>query len=254
MILWSKVWCKHIVQALSFSLLEKFTKKLRACINFSCCSKNHKNSRKKHKISWCFGKLPLISATCWSTLFAYTAVVLWQFGLSLNTPHTLIATVLHIRQIKKECFMNTGQLIHFFLYKCLVKYFLTLFLLLRMLHFNNKFGNIADNKLLKRLEKRFKNVFNPSKNLCIDESLVLWKGSLSFRQYILFKRHKFGIKMFDLCECKTDYILDFIFYTGSHITTVIDKNLRMTGSVVLYWKQIWTEVMNFMSIAVVKHV
>ena len=39
----------------------------------------------------------------------------------------------------------------------------------------------------------------PEKNLSIDESMVLWRGRLVFRQYINNKRHKYGIKFYELC-------------------------------------------------------
>lgn len=56
---------------------------------------------------------------------------------------------------------------------------------------------------------------NPFENLAIDESLVLWKGRLSFKQFIKTKRHRFGIKIFVLCDVEADFILDIIIYTGS---------------------------------------
>ncbi|EFN71302.1 PiggyBac transposable element-derived protein 4, partial [Camponotus floridanus] len=45
------------------------------------------------------------------------------------------------------------------------------------------------------------------RNICIDESLLLWKERLSWKQYILSKRNRFGIKFFALCKNKTGYIL-----------------------------------------------
>lgn len=43
---------------------------------------------------------------------------------------------------------------------------------------------------------------------------MLWKGRLSFKQYLPNKRKRFGIKAFILCDCHTGIILDFIVYTG----------------------------------------
>lgn len=40
----------------------------------------------------------------------------------------------------------------------------------------------------------------PNKNICIDESMLLWRGRLYFRQYIKNKKHKYGIKLYELCE------------------------------------------------------
>ena len=39
-------------------------------------------------------------------------------------------------------------------------------------------------------------VFTPGENLSLDESMVLWRGRLIFRQYIKNKKSKYGIKFF----------------------------------------------------------
>ena len=67
------------------------------------------------------------------------------------------------------------------------------------------------------LVDRFSSIFVPGKNLCIDKSLLLWKGRLFFKQYIPIKCNRFGIKLFLLCDCKTRYILRFFIYTGNEI-------------------------------------
>ena len=54
----------------------------------------------------------------------------------------------------------------------------------------------------------------PGKNISIDESLMGWKGNLSWVQYIPAKRKRFGIKFFELCESDTGYIWNFCIYTG----------------------------------------
>lgn len=55
----------------------------------------------------------------------------------------------------------------------------------------------------------------PFENLAIDESLVLWKGRLSFKQFIKTKQHRFWIKIFVICDVETDFILNILIYTGS---------------------------------------
>lgn len=94
-------------------------------------------------------------------------------------------------------------------------------LILRCLHFcNNDDNNNNKNRLFKieALLKHFNlvnaKVFKPFMNLCIDESLVLWKGRLIFRQYIPSKRARFGIKIFSICDCETGFCLGVIVYTG----------------------------------------
>ena len=53
-----------------------------------------------------------------------------------------------------------------------------------------KFGNI-----LSQLLSNFSNAVKPGRDLCIDESLVKFKGRLSFKMYIPSKRSRFGIKV-----------------------------------------------------------
>ena len=75
-------------------------------------------------------------------------------------------------------------------------------------------------------------MFHLFENLVIDESMVLFKGRLIFKQYIKTKRHRFGIKLFVLCDCETGYILDYIVYTGSQTEIDHVETLGVTGSVV----------------------
>lgn len=112
------------------------------------------------------------------------------------------------------------------------------FSILSMLHFSNNEQNQGTDRLykvhevLKRIKRSFSIMFQPFQDLVIDESMVLFKGRLIFKQYIRTKRHRFGIKLFVLCDCETGYVLDYIVYTGSQ--TEIDNivELGVTGSVV----------------------
>jgi hypothetical protein len=103
--------------------------------------------------------------------------------------------------------------------------------LLRYLHFVDnekvsssdrlsKFGLVLDD-----LKKKFSNVMYPYQNLVIDESLMLWKGRLDFKQYVPSKRSRFGIKLYMLCDCRTGFILDFLVYTGLSTSVVRDNTL-----------------------------
>ena len=74
-------------------------------------------------------------------------------------------------------------------------------LLLSFLHFtNNRDYNAADpnrdklNKIREvsdMIKRRCSEVYHPGKKLSVDESLVLFKGRLSFKQYIKSKRARF---------------------------------------------------------------
>ena len=97
-------------------------------------------------------------------------------------------------------------------------------LLLKFLHFNDNAqmpgaDDPSPDKLFKvrplldHLCDKFGEVYTPSCNISIDESLLLWKGRLGFKQYIPLKRARFGIKCFMLCE-DSGYTFKFKIYTG----------------------------------------
>lgn len=66
--------------------------------------------------------------------------------------------------------------------------------------------NFYNNKMLE--------IYYPVRELSIDESMVLWRGRLKFRQYIKGKRHKFGIKLYVLCE-PNGTAIKILVYAGS---------------------------------------
>lgn len=78
-------------------------------------------------------------------------------------------------------------------------------LLLRNLHFteseydvNNRLNKIEP--IVTYFNNKMTDVYEPSENLALDESMVLFLGRLVFRQYIKNKRHKYGIKLYMLTE------------------------------------------------------
>ena len=77
------------------------------------------------------------------------------------------------------------------------------------------------------LRKAFSQSFQPYQRLCIDESLLLYKGRLSFKQYIPSKRNRFGIKSFILSDCRTGFVQDIIVYAGS--PTMVDSESKDIG-------------------------
>ena len=110
-------------------------------------------------------------------------------------------------------------------------------LIVRFLHFvNNDSLQTYDGppKLFKifpvlcHLNNKFKTLYIPKQNIAIDESLTLWKGRLSFTQYLPLKASKFGIKTFELCESTTGYLWCFLVYTGKG--TVIESSLISPGT------------------------
>uniref|UniRef100_A0A2H1W8J9 SFRICE_024824 n=1 Tax=Spodoptera frugiperda TaxID=7108 RepID=A0A2H1W8J9_SPOFR len=59
--------------------------------------------------------------------------------------------------------------------------------------------------------------------IAIDESLILWKGRLSFRQYLKGKRHRYGIKLYILADMY-GIIQKIHLYAGSGDQVVGGRN------------------------------
>ncbi|CAH2319774.1 Hypothetical predicted protein [Pelobates cultripes] len=98
--------------------------------------------------------------------------------------------------------------------------------MLRFLHFNdNTLSPPRNDPLFDRLYKirpfiqllsdKFSQNYVPNENICIDESLMKFKGTLLFKQYIPSKRSRYSIKLFKLCESTTGYIWAFRIYQGN---------------------------------------
>lgn len=113
--------------------------------------------------------------------------------------------------------------------------------ILRFLHFENNRDNASPYKnhplrkikpVIDFLNQKFSSTLHPGKNLCIDESLMLWKGRLKFKQYLPLKRHRFGIKFFELVDCETGFLLRFIIYTGAD-TDYEKFDLGISGDIVV---------------------
>jgi hypothetical protein len=85
-------------------------------------------------------------------------------------------------------------------------------IVMKFLHFSNNDDPSFDPKdenrdrlhkirpLINMIRQRCTKVYYPGKNLSVDESLVLFKGRLAFKQYIKTKCARFGIKLYELCS------------------------------------------------------
>ncbi|KAK9727692.1 Elongation factor TS [Popillia japonica] len=69
--------------------------------------------------------------------------------------------------------------------------------------------------LLEQLIPNFQKVLVPGEELRIDETLVPFRGRISFRQYIKNKKHKFGVKLYKLC-LNGGYTYDLQIYCGTN--------------------------------------
>jgi len=65
------------------------------------------------------------------------------------------------------------------------------------------------------LIQNFQKAIYPDINLSLDESLLLYRGRLGFRQYIKGKKAKYGIKFYELCT-PDGYVLNIDMYKGKN--------------------------------------
>nr|XP_013190046.1 unnamed protein product [Amyelois transitella] len=111
--------------------------------------------------------------------------------------------------------------------------------ILGMLHFCQPGPRTEEETILSKIiypvnhaRQTFKNSFIPYEKICIDESIVPFKGRLLIKQYLPKKRNRFGIKLFVLCDVLSGIILDFIVYCGKDTELTHFDNLGASGSVV----------------------
>ena len=65
-------------------------------------------------------------------------------------------------------------------------------------------------------ENNFKFAYTPKRDLSMDESRCPWKGRLRFKVYNQRKPVRFHIKLFQMCEATSGYIIGFCVYTGKN--------------------------------------
>ncbi|XP_067934961.1 piggyBac transposable element-derived protein 4-like [Watersipora subatra] len=68
--------------------------------------------------------------------------------------------------------------------------------------------------IIKKPTLQFESVYRPKKHIAIDETLLLFKGRLIFKQYIPKKRARFGMKGYVLAESDTGYVCQYSLYQG----------------------------------------
>ena len=65
---------------------------------------------------------------------------------------------------------------------------------------------------------KLQDIYTPEEQLTIDKAICPFRGSIFFHVQIKGKRHKYGIKMFELCKAISGYIYNLDIYTGTHPT------------------------------------
>ena len=96
--------------------------------------------------------------------------------------------------------------------------------------------------------------------MCVDEQLVPFKGQLYMKQYIPSKPHKWGFKVFALCDtARIQY--DFEVYTGKVFPVSGEPDLGPSSNIVLQLAKTIPDDMNhllyfdnwFTSVPLVNH-
>ncbi|XP_023244129.1 piggyBac transposable element-derived protein 4-like [Centruroides sculpturatus] len=100
------------------------------------------------------------------------------------------------------------------------------------IHPNPKLNKIWP--IVENLRSKCSHLYVPERNIVVDESLMLFKGHLSWKQYMPPERSRFGVKFYMLCESSSGYIYNFTIYTGKN--TVLNEKYRdmpLTSKIVL---------------------
>ena len=85
--------------------------------------------------------------------------------------------------------------------------------------------------LLDRLCPVFEATFTADKQIAVDESVINYKGRVSFRQYLKGKPHPWGIKVFVLSDSRTGYLQRVCVYYSKE-TQLVENDLPHTVRVV----------------------
>lgn len=112
-------------------------------------------------------------------------------------------------------------------------------LIMRMLHFvdNMTIENCEGHPqphlrkiwpVYQALLEKYRTLYVPERDVSVDESLLLFKGRLSWKQYMPLKRARFGIKSFLLCESSSGYIWNSVIYTGKETNIEISSEEAAT--------------------------
>lgn len=75
--------------------------------------------------------------------------------------------------------------------------------ILRVLNVQEQEGNESLKKvitLIYTFNEKMKEIYYSTRDLAIDESLLLWRGRLTFRQYMKSKASRYGIKFYVLAD------------------------------------------------------
>ena len=68
------------------------------------------------------------------------------------------------------------------------------------------------------------------RDFSIDEALLLWRGRLSWKQFIRTKRARFSIRTFVLADACTGYVWNSVIFTGNDTRINPDSNFTYNAT------------------------
>ena len=82
----------------------------------------------------------------------------------------------------------------------------------------NRLGKVRP--FLSYLTERFKTIYNPSREVAVDEAMIKFQGRTSLKQYMPMKPIKRGIKVWVLADSSNGYFSRLEVYTGRKNNTI----------------------------------
>jgi len=99
---------------------------------------------------------------------------------------------------------------------------------------------------LNLIKRNAKGALNLERNIAIDETLVKFKGRVSFRQFLPNKPGRFGVKNFTLSESSSGYV-----WAGIHISFFFKLvNRASTSEKILALPKFYLPVQNYVIIKI----
>jgi hypothetical protein len=83
------------------------------------------------------------------------------------------------------------------------------------------------------VNRKFSEVYTPTQNLAVDESLMMWKESLSIAQFIHINKARLRIKTYILSESQSRYIWNMTIYCVKTTELKRSENVGHASKVVL---------------------
>ena len=93
--------------------------------------------------------------------------------------------------------------------------------------------------MLDMMDRNFVQSYKSGRDLSFDEGCCPYKGRVIFQSYNLSKPAKWHLKLFEVSDARTGYVITFDVYTGKNKTrcalnvNVLDYNATQTTKVVL---------------------